>query len=434
MTVVAAVALVAVAGGFLFWKTNHKTTSGGVVVNERDLPKSLAELNTWYVEPPDGQNAAVYFAKGFEQFQITDADQKSKDLPIIGAGTWPQPGTPLSARAKASMAAFVQRNDAAWGALEQGATFEQARYAIDLNRGTETPLPHLAKVKRTALFAQLKATLHADDNQPKAAADTLLVSLAVAESLKDEPLLISQLVRVADHAIGVATLEGVMNSVALSQDDLERLSAAFAKIESSQTRGEGFTRALVGERTMTMSLFDMPPEKLQATIKADQSQKNLSDAAVAKMMENLKAQRAFAEDTFNHALSLRAKPFPGRIQAAEYFPTRANEAMSRGYLLCELLLSGMGKSAEREAREIAQLRLARTALALERYRRQNGGNYPDSLSALVPKFLPEIPIDPSKGEQMQYQKSGAGYELTSSPINSPKPLSFKVAAPPKLSS
>jgi hypothetical protein len=430
MVIASTAALLIIAGGFVFWTMHHKTTGGGVAYSERDLPKTLAELNTWYVEPAEGQNAATYFAKGFEQFEITDADQKSKDLPIIGAASWPPPGTPLSARARASITAFVQRNDTAWSALEQGVSFEQARYPIDLNRGPETLLPHLAKIKKTAQFAQLKAALYAEENQPKAAADTLLVSLSVAESLKDEPVLISQLVRVADHAIGVATLEGMMNSVALSPDDLERLSAAFAKVELSQTSGEGFTRALVGERVMSLSLFDLPPDKLQAVIKADQRQNNLSDAAIGKMLENLTAQRAFAEDTFDHALTLRRKAFPERMQVDQYFSARANEATTR-YPLCQLLLSSMGKSTEREAKGIANLRLARTAIALERYRREHGGSYPDSLSALVPKFLPEIPVDPVKGDAINYQKSGEGYELTSSPINSPKPLSFKVGTPPK---
>ena len=77
-TAVAALVLLAGAGSFLFWKSH---TVAVITPADPAWPKSLAELNDRYAEPPPGKNAATYFAKGFAALQITDADYKSADLP-----------------------------------------------------------------------------------------------------------------------------------------------------------------------------------------------------------------------------------------------------------------------------------------------------------------------------------------------------------------
>jgi len=123
---------------------------------------------------------------------------------------------------------------------------------------------------------------------------------------------------------------------------------------------------------------------------------------------------------------------PERLKADDYIVSRANEAKSKDFQLCAALLPALSKATAREARELSILRQARTAIALEQFR-QEKGSYPDSLAALVPKFLPEVPIDPANGEKMHYEKSGEGYEVSSTAINAPKPQSIKVIKPPKLS-
>ena len=434
---IAAVVLVLVLGaaGFVLWKS-HGTKTGtmidGDTSSEAGLPKSYAELNAWYVEPPEGQNAATFFAKGFDALQISQADQDSNDLPVLGKGSLPPPGTPLPSRMKASIAALVQRNEAAWAALEQGADLEKARYPIDLSRGAETLLPHLTKIKRVAQFAQLKTAMCVDDKQPQGAADALLVSLAVGQSLKDEPILISQLVRVACCAIETANLQNVINSVALSPSDLERLSVSFSKAESEDSVGRNFSRALVAERVGCLALFDMPPDKRKAELKSFEGQNNMTGVSAENMMQNLKAQRAFAEETFNHALAMRQEPFPERSKVDDYFSTRATEAINSGYYVAQIFLTGLGKGTRREAAGLSNLRLAQTAIALERFRQSNGGSYPDSLAKLAPAFLPEVPLDPFDGNPLRYQINGEGYEMHSIGADPAKPISFKVTKVPKL--
>lgn len=59
------------------------------------------------------------------------------------------------------------------------------------------------------------------------------------------------------------------------------------------------------------------------------------------------------------------------------------------------------KYAYRLSEDLANLRVARTAIALERYHRANG-KYPQSLGELAPGYLNGIPVDPYTGKALKY--------------------------------
>jgi hypothetical protein len=64
-------------------------------------------------------------------------------------------------------------------------------------------------------------------------------------------------------------------------------------------------------------------------------------------------------------------------------------------------------------RSDTRLRLAIVTLALRRYHLERG-NYPDSLSPLVPEYLAEVPLDPYSGQSIRYQlEPSKGYVLYS---------------------
>jgi hypothetical protein len=60
----------------------------------------------------------------------------------------------------------------------------------------------------------------------------------------------------------------------------------------------------------------------------------------------------------------------------------------------------------------ASLRRAQVALAAERYRRQHG-NWPQSLAALVPQYLPAVPLDPFDGKPLRYRRTDHGAVICS---------------------
>ena len=55
----------------------------------------------------------------------------------------------------------------------------------------------------------------------------------------------------------------------------------------------------------------------------------------------------------------------------------------------------------------------RTAIAVERYRRDNGRGMPATLADLVPRYLTEIPTDPNSGSSLLYKPIDGGYTIYS---------------------
>lgn len=437
------VVLLLAAGGFAYWKLFGNSGPEVKVVTpaEPGVPNTLAELNAWYVEPPQGQNAATVYSQGFDAMQITDADRSSQDLPILGAGQGPELGNPVPLKTKAAIAGLVQRNKAVWQPFEQASKFEQARYPIDLSQGSATLLPHLPKVKQGVQLASLTASLLADTKRARPASDYLLISLACAQSLKSEPLMISQLVRVSCLGIITTNFEFVVNSVGLSASDLERLAGAFGKAEAEESTGTPFTRACAGERAMNLTTFDLPTDKIAELIRnaaggAPPSESGrIGQALEAKhIMRNRKSQRAFTEETFNRSIAMRKEPFPERLKADEYFTSRVAEAKSNQFQFCMLLMPALAKTASREAGGLARLRLVQTAIALERFHLKNNNSYPSTLDELAPTYLPAVPQDPFNGRALHYNRDGDGYELNSIGADPSNPITFKMVKPPKLPS
>jgi hypothetical protein len=86
-------------------------------------------------------------------------------------------------------------------------------------------------------------------------------------------------------------------------------------------------------------------------------------------------------------------------------------------VLPAMLVPALDKAAWKVARQIATLRLAAVACALERHRLRHGG-YPATLAELAPAFIPAVPADPMTGKPFGYERPESGpYRLWSAGLN-----------------
>jgi hypothetical protein len=86
------------------------------------------------------------------------------------------------------------------------------------------------------------------------------------------------------------------------------------------------------------------------------------------------------------------------------------KALEHGWpynILARMVFPAISGVVEKFAREQSSLDLARTAVALERYRLANG-NYPDSLDTLAPQFIGKIPNDIINGQPLHYRRTDNG--------------------------
>jgi len=58
-------------------------------------------------------------------------------------------------------------------------------------------------------------------------------------------------------------------------------------------------------------------------------------------------------------------------------------------------------------------RCTRTALAIERYRREHDGKLPATLAELVPRYLPQVPVDPDGDGPLRVKTDATSYTVYS---------------------
>lgn len=386
------------------------------------LPQTLDELNAWYVEPPTGQNAATFELQGIHALQLA-GDEKIPHLPILGNAPAPLPSAPLSPAMKSALAAFLQDNHDALHFFDQGAQYDQSRYPINLTTGPEIPLPYLSRIKAGTMLEEIAAISDAENHDGRRAADDVLAGLGLARSLEAEPELISQLVRTVGVYFSVAGLEQVFNRTTVPSESLDQLANAFQSMEAYEAKGEGFNRAMAGEKVNDLALLKDRAALLQVFSTNDLG---LVDAEVwgldaeqhHQMIEYLnrtpylKDEQDYFETTFEEVMSARQETFPDRLQdVKDVISQRVAKARSRGLLFNATIW--VQHRTGREAQCLASLRLAMTAIALEQFRAAHGNQYPATLAALTPVYLTTAPLDPYDGKPLRYRKQGAGYLLYS---------------------
>jgi hypothetical protein len=86
------------------------------------------------------------------------------------------------------------------------------------------------------------------------------------------------------------------------------------------------------------------------------------------------------------------------------------EDLSFMHFTIKMIAPSLDRVAQLDARARSHLDLARTALAIERYRLATG-KVPERLEELVPQYLKEVPIDPFDGQPIRYRRTDPGYCL-----------------------
>jgi hypothetical protein len=256
--------------------------------------------------------------------------------------------------------------------------------------------------------------LDAENQQGRPAADDVLLLFALTRSLKNEPVVISQLVRVAIMAMSLGALEQVVNRTTVPGASLSEMAQTLEALEKSDANGEGFNRSLIGERVMVMNHFKRStiPDLVSAVADSTTDEQRQLFVKRLKRFGGIKAEQAYVEAAFQKFLSARKEPFPERLSNSKDVQQQASENPDGLLLLNNAWLTGYAGLEKAEAKCLANLRLARVAVALEQFRADRS-RYPTALSQLTPVYLDVVPADPFDGQPLRYRPEGAGYILYS---------------------
>jgi hypothetical protein len=403
------VALVAAEQGYRSNK-RHQVQQQLDVLVKKGFPTDCRALGNWRGPVPDQENGALQFVEAAAELSIP----KNAFDNINWSRT-----EKLDPMEQQELKELLTNNAPALELLHAGARLRQSRYPIDYSRGPGTLLPHLAKLKALGQLLKVEAAIQAADGHPELAAQSVLDSMALARSLDAEPILISQLVRIALQAINCSSLERVLSTAPMPDAQWQQLQAAFA--EANKASHESFRGAFAGEVCLATYCFHASPHELAAVMNSENST-GFEDSQLAPVAFRAYAWSglmdrdfAFYLRTMNRIIDAASAPFPASLSQSREVARQTDEGLRSDRLLVfsHMLLPSLQKSDDKEADIEGRLRAAEVALAVERFRNLHQGALPQELSQLVPSFLTAVPADPIDGEPLRYHKLDRGYVVYS---------------------
>ena len=348
---------------------------------------------------------------------LTDLRGRQQFYRALAAKTDLFPVSPQPQSPAADVLLALSKYDATVEELRQASQLPYSRFP--LNYDTECPadifLPHLAAMRRCAQVLQLRAIAELQNGQSEKAAADVALTLRLTETFRSEPFLISHLVRFAMTEIALQPIyEGLANRQ-WTDAQLAEIDAALAKLNfladyKLSMRGElGMLAGVIG-------YLRQHPEQI-----INLSGENRDNQALpfpARMVWKIIPSGFFYQNQLRCA----------RVMVKYYIPLadvnqqtisppatrRADEVVSaetiKGtpYNLIErMLMPALGAAVKKCAREQISVDLARTAIALERYRLAHG-EFPESLDALAPQFIAQVPHDVIGGQPLKYRRTNDG--------------------------
>jgi len=268
-------------------------------------------------------------------------------------------------------------------------------------------LPHLARVKSLTMLCQMRATAFLDAGQPAAAFEDLRLGLRLSDSLRNEPILIDHLVRIAALAFDLQTVREGLLRHAWSEGQLTEIEGYLAQVNLLAE----YKHVMYGERAFETGGVDYLRRQGHradafSAIGGGEGVPALRLMPSGMFCQNMLTISRFFEDFTLPAVDEQARRVSPELSVKGQ---RAIEEMRRGpyTLMAKLLLPALGNAVRKSAVMQTYLDATRVGCALERHRLANG-KPPVSLDGLVPSFIAAVPSDVIDGRPLRYRPDPDG--------------------------
>ncbi len=337
------------------------------------------------------------------------------------AKTNPAAGIPISAQPQspaADVLLALSKYDSAIEREREDSRREYSRFPISYDDANPASiaLPHLgAVVRRHTRVLQLRAIAEIENYRPDLALDDVKLMLRLIDSVKDEPLMISQLVRAVStldviQVVGQGLVEHRWSVVQLTELDLELakfdlLSDSDRSLKSEMAFTEAEINYLRRSRDFTLEGINSVAHSITERFLIRIS-RHTPDGWFYQ--SSLRHCRVITDD-YLPAVDVNAKTISPRLLGIADKSFAAADAVfldplgAMSAIMGNAALDSIGNILERIAASQSSVDLARVAIALERYRLAHG-EYPESLDVLAPQFIEKVPHDVIGGGPLHYRR------------------------------
>ena len=277
----------------------------------------------------------------------------------------------------------------------------------------EILLPHLAHIKKLTQLFQVHALAQLETSNAPEAFDDLTLGFRVADSIRDEPLLIDHLVRIAALQIALQTVREGLFRHSWTPEQLTQIQN---HLESLNLLAE-YKLAMRGERACSSGGLDYlrRNRKASATIFMDP---NREETIALKLMPNGWFYQNMLGISEMHQKYLLPcvdenlhRIYPQIISNSVSAIRQMKPGPYNFYVM--MIVPSLQGACQRTGRTQTYVDAAVVACALERFRLKKEA-LPQTLEEMTPEFIQHIPNDVIDGKPLRYlRKAGNAYLLYS---------------------
>ena len=294
----------------------------------------------------------------------------------------------------------------------------EARFWLNYDAGFAAVVPHLSRLKASSQYLSLQTTAALKGGDRQTALENVKLSFRLVDSIRREPNIISHLVRIALVQIALQPVWEGLADRQWTEADVRAIESELGKLDFLTD----YQFAMRGERACNLWGVDYfrklgitGLDELVAPSRSSGSDDlgrfmgragfwlipagwfDQNKLSLCRMHEKFLLPLVADQD--------RRVVKPAAIQ-------QANSALDRRRvgpydIFSKMLLPSLAGLAEKCARGQTSVDLALIACALERYRLANG-QFPETLAALVPRFIDRFPHDLINGQPLKYRRTDDG--------------------------
>ncbi|MFT7640139.1 MAG: hypothetical protein ACI9G1_001878 [Pirellulaceae bacterium] len=372
--------------GLLIWRLGAAKRAEAMVIAIRDRgePTTAEELSEYYKVSTGQEDCTKLWMEAISKFDSKNFVTSSKNIPIVSSNdggpilgeSWAEIG-----KSEALLATYeVEMNKMHEAARKGGA----ARYPVMFVDGFTERHPCLSNLRVGVRMLLLEANVHAHRGRPSDVVDSIDAISKAGESLANEPLMVSQLVRISMSQIATDTIRTMLPRVDFSDDDLKRLKEIVSSVDS---RGQ-VRCGLMGERVFGLTATSAPERLGQR----------------GSTMSVLPEDLMLYLDAMEKFIKTSEQPLPQAIIESQRISGDTVAEIQRFrimYLMTSMMLPATDRFVLASGRSDIDRVSTATLIAIEQYRRKRG-ELPKQLQQLVPEFMDSVPIDPFAGMPLRY--------------------------------
>ncbi|MDB6055327.1 MAG: hypothetical protein JWN25_2850 [Verrucomicrobiales bacterium] len=307
---------------------------------------------------------------------------------------------------------FIQLFEAELDQITVGLKRPHARFAI--HYGDERPfailLPHLSIVKNFGQIFELRAILRLHEGKHQAASEDVRAIVGLSETLKDEHLIVDQLVRMSILNLALQVVWEGIELGSWNSQELAELDILLSHVILMPAMVESLKMERAAGTTTILQLISRPSDADQLGSDGDSS----AWEAMSRLFFVLKGWGRL--EAVNYSRMFDDSIFPPLTNNVYFIDPKlvdrkGNEVTSLIHggarsifshtRLASLLLPAISKALSRTAETQADLNCARLSLAIEKMR-QAEKKLPENLQDLIPKYFSQLPVDPVLGGSLHY--------------------------------